>query len=251
MPASVAAEPEKSTVLFVVCPLEVPPAGAESAARARAWRHGEPAPRSTPPAVVLRPAAAAWQSALLNFNSFLIVLLLFICTSTYLRSTRPSMFREKKPGCARRRRSPTPRARRVPVSAGACRRAQALRTGLQGFRHRCAVHTPTPASPAVALSIVRARRRHKVKPVRVLRLRAHGVHRPLLLRPQRLRCVPSGAWSCCGGAAPASCAASTRRTGRSTRAHNAAQWSRSTSLAIYDSDIDMPAACETHSHSAA
>ena len=234
------------------CPLAVPPGRGERGTRP-SWRHGEPAPRSTPPAVVLRPAAAARQSALLNFNSFLIVLLLFICTSTYLRSTRPSMFREKKPGCARRRRSPTPRARRVPVSAGACRRAQALRTGLQGFRHRCAVHTPTPASPAVALSIVRARRRHKAKPLRVLRLRAHGVHRPLLLRPQRLRCVPSGAWWC-GGAAPASCAASTRRAGRSTRAHNAGQWSVVTQhepRLIYDSDIDMPAACETHSHSAA
>ena len=235
-----------------LCPLGAPGRG-ERGTRP-SWRHGEPAPRSTPPAVVLRPAAAARQSALLNFNSFLIVLLLFICTSTYLRSTRPSMFREKKPGCARRRRSPTPRARRVPVSAGACRRAQALRTGLQGFRHRCAMHTPTPASPAVALSIVRARRRHKVKPVRVLRLRAHGVHRPLLLRPQRLRCVPSGAWWWCGGAAPASCAASTRRAGRSTRAHNAGQWSVVTQhepRLIYDSDIDMPAASEAHSHSAA
>lgn len=67
--------------------------------RARsACRHGEHQHHYTPPIVVLRPAAAARQSALLNFNSFLIVLLLFICTSTFLRSTRPSMFREKKPG---------------------------------------------------------------------------------------------------------------------------------------------------------
>ena len=212
-------------------PCVLHPLGAWRAAAGAGRPHGEPASRSTPPPVVLRPAAAARQSALLNFNSFLIVLLLFICTSTYLRSTRPSMFREKKPGCARRRRSPTPRARRAPVSAGACRRAQALRSGLQGFRHRCAVHPPTPASPAVALSIVRARRRHKVKPVRVLRLRAHGVYRPLLLRPQRLQCAPSGAWWCCGGAAPASCAASKRRAGRSPRAHNAGQCSRSTSPA--------------------
>ena len=67
-------------------------------ARASACRHGEHQHHYTPPIVVLRPAAAARQSALLNFNSFLIVLLLFICTSTFLRSTRPSMFREKKPG---------------------------------------------------------------------------------------------------------------------------------------------------------
>ncbi|EOD17050.1 hypothetical protein EMIHUDRAFT_64185, partial [Emiliania huxleyi CCMP1516] len=37
-------------------------------------------------------------SALLNFQSFLTCVLLFICTSTYLKSQRPSMFREKKPG---------------------------------------------------------------------------------------------------------------------------------------------------------
>lgn len=38
------------------------------------------------------------MSALLNFKSFLIVVLLFICTSTYVRNQRPSMFREKKAG---------------------------------------------------------------------------------------------------------------------------------------------------------
>ena len=38
------------------------------------------------------------MSALLNFQSFLIVILLFICTSTFVRQQRPSMFAEKKPG---------------------------------------------------------------------------------------------------------------------------------------------------------
>ena len=38
------------------------------------------------------------MSAILNFKSVLVVVLLFICTSTFLRQQRPSMFREKKPG---------------------------------------------------------------------------------------------------------------------------------------------------------
>ena len=38
------------------------------------------------------------MSALLNFKSFLVLVLLFVCTSTFLRQQRPSMFREKKPG---------------------------------------------------------------------------------------------------------------------------------------------------------
>ena len=38
------------------------------------------------------------MSAILNFNSFLVIVLLFICTSTFLRHQRPSMFREKKNG---------------------------------------------------------------------------------------------------------------------------------------------------------
>ena len=38
------------------------------------------------------------MSALLNFQSFLVCLLLFICTATYVRSQRPSTFATKKPG---------------------------------------------------------------------------------------------------------------------------------------------------------
>ena len=38
------------------------------------------------------------MSAILNFNSFLVIVLLFICTSTFLRQQRPSMFKEKKSG---------------------------------------------------------------------------------------------------------------------------------------------------------
>ena len=38
------------------------------------------------------------MSALLNFKSFLVVILLFICTATHLRVQRPSLFREKKSG---------------------------------------------------------------------------------------------------------------------------------------------------------
>jgi len=38
------------------------------------------------------------MSALLNFQSFLVVVLLFICSCTYLRAARPSLFREKRPG---------------------------------------------------------------------------------------------------------------------------------------------------------
>ena len=38
------------------------------------------------------------MSALLNFHSFLIVILLFICTSTYIRSLRPQFFAQKRPG---------------------------------------------------------------------------------------------------------------------------------------------------------
>ena len=54
--------------------------------------------------------------------------------------------------------------------------------------------THTPGSTDIASEQrARARRRHKVKPVRVLRLCADGVHRPLLLRPQRRRCAASGA----------------------------------------------------------
>lgn len=84
-----------------------------------------------------------------------------------------------------------PQSARVPAVG-----AQALRTRLQGLRHRCASPcTHAPGSPDMA-SEQRARaRRHKVKPVRLLGLRAHGVHRSLLLRPQRRRCAAaSGAW---------------------------------------------------------
>jgi len=38
------------------------------------------------------------MSAILNFKSVLVVLLLFICSATFLRQQRPSLFREKKPG---------------------------------------------------------------------------------------------------------------------------------------------------------
>lgn len=38
------------------------------------------------------------MSALLNFKSFLVIILLFICTSTFLRQQRPSMFRDKGNG---------------------------------------------------------------------------------------------------------------------------------------------------------
>ena len=38
------------------------------------------------------------MSAIFNFKSVLVVVLLFICTSTFIRQNRPSMFREKKPG---------------------------------------------------------------------------------------------------------------------------------------------------------
>jgi len=38
------------------------------------------------------------MSAILNFKSVLVVVILFICTATFLRQQRPSMFREKKPG---------------------------------------------------------------------------------------------------------------------------------------------------------
>ena len=48
-------------------------------------------------ACVLRLRARA-MSAVFNFKSVLVVVLLFICTSTFLRQQRPSMFREKKTG---------------------------------------------------------------------------------------------------------------------------------------------------------
>ena len=35
------------------------------------------------------------MSALLNFKSFLVIVLLFICTSTFLRKQRPSMFQNR------------------------------------------------------------------------------------------------------------------------------------------------------------
>ena len=38
------------------------------------------------------------MSAILNLQSILVVVLLFICTATFVRQQRPSMFREKKPG---------------------------------------------------------------------------------------------------------------------------------------------------------
>lgn len=38
------------------------------------------------------------MSAVFNFKSVLVIVLLFICTCTFLRQQRPSMFREKKPG---------------------------------------------------------------------------------------------------------------------------------------------------------
>ena len=60
------------------------PRGPARSHRVRAHRHARP-PR---------------QSALLNFKSFLVVMLLFICTATFVRQNRPSMFREKKPGYA-------------------------------------------------------------------------------------------------------------------------------------------------------
>ncbi len=71
------------------------------------------------PARARRPATARRQSAILSLHSALIVLLLFICSSTYLRAQRPSLFREKKPGCRARtcgvRRTPnTLRSRRRP-----------------------------------------------------------------------------------------------------------------------------------------
>lgn len=38
------------------------------------------------------------MSALLNFQSFLVCILLFICSSTYLRAQLPSMIRREKEG---------------------------------------------------------------------------------------------------------------------------------------------------------
>ena len=38
------------------------------------------------------------MSALLNFQSFLVCMLLFVCTATFFRQQRPSMFKEKRPG---------------------------------------------------------------------------------------------------------------------------------------------------------
>jgi len=55
---------------------------------------------TVPPVGPVLTALRHPQSALFNFKSFLIVILLFICASTYLRQQRPSMFVEKKPGCA-------------------------------------------------------------------------------------------------------------------------------------------------------
>ena len=55
---------------------------------------------TVPPAGPVLTSLRHPQSALFNFKSFLIVILLFICASTYLRQQRPSMFVEKKPGCA-------------------------------------------------------------------------------------------------------------------------------------------------------
>lgn len=40
------------------------------------------------------------MSALLNFQSFLMCILLFICSSTYLRAQLPSMIRREKDGMA-------------------------------------------------------------------------------------------------------------------------------------------------------
>ncbi|KOO20800.1 conserved small protein, partial [Chrysochromulina tobinii] len=53
---------------------------------------------TVPPVGPVLTALRHPQSALFNFKSFLIVILLFICASTYLRQQRPSMFVEKKPG---------------------------------------------------------------------------------------------------------------------------------------------------------
>jgi len=43
---------------------------------------------------------ARLMSALLNFQSFLVCILLFICTSTYLRAQLPSYIRRDKEGFA-------------------------------------------------------------------------------------------------------------------------------------------------------
>ena len=44
------------------------------------------------------PFSSLTHVRLLQFKSVIVVVLLFICTSTFVRQQRPSMFREKKPG---------------------------------------------------------------------------------------------------------------------------------------------------------
>lgn len=65
------------------------------------------------------------QSALLNFKAFLIVVLLFICTATFLRRQRPSMF----PPMAR----DTPREQRPRGLMGLLYKASVIGTRLSHF----------------------------------------------------------------------------------------------------------------------
>jgi hypothetical protein len=52
---------------------------------------------------------AANQSALFNFHSLLRVVLLIICTCTYVRATAPALVDRNKEGCV----SPLPPARQM------------------------------------------------------------------------------------------------------------------------------------------
>ena len=45
-----------------------------------------------------RPTPSCTRACVTQFKSVLVVVLLFICTATFLRQQRPSMFREKKQG---------------------------------------------------------------------------------------------------------------------------------------------------------
>lgn len=45
-------------------------------------------------------ADTAWQTALFNFSSLLLCILLFICTCTFIRSTAPGLVDRNKEGFA-------------------------------------------------------------------------------------------------------------------------------------------------------
>ena len=130
------------------------------------------------------------QSALLNFQSFLVVVLLFICTATYCRAQRPSFFREKKPGCA----YPFARAATtalMPWTVTVCA-SQTARPRIQsiGDRYHAApenmrAHGSTSLLLPCSDALCRFRR-YALESIRLAQLLSDGDHHALLLMASAL-----------------------------------------------------------------